>query len=121
MKWKIYYTDGSTIDSDQTSPECIDMPYRRGVQVVAQTDKRVGWATQSGDDFYVWDDRGTGHRWWGVDKFGLHDYFLQAGWKCVLFGISTENDTFFELLDKARNDPFFREPKSGYRHEERRP
>ena len=120
MKWKIYEDAGSRIDSTMYDPFDIPRPYRRGVQVIAQEDPRVGWATQSGSDYYVWDDRGLGYRWWGVDKFGLYDYLLGPGEKCVLFGVSVENDLFFGILDEARNDTFFGE-KSGYTPRERRP
>lgn len=55
--------------------EAGDKPYPLDVQVIVQEHPSVGWHTQSGADFYVWDDG----RWVGIFDFGLFQYLELQG------------------------------------------
>lgn len=83
------------------------------------THPEIGWHTTSGDHHYVWDDRGNGPSWWGVDDFGLYDYLLQPGSKFVIFGESVDNTRFKAIFDRAREDML--QYKTGYLPGERLP
>jgi hypothetical protein len=52
-----------------------DRPHPLDVQVIVQEHPAVGWHTQSGSDFYIWDDG----RWVGVFDFGLFQYLDLQG------------------------------------------
>ena len=108
MRWKIYYSDGSTIDSTQKGPFELDGSRERGhVQVIIQPtgDPRAPWITHSGDHYYVWDDIGDGEQWVGVDDSGLKvNYLCAAGPKCVLFGAITSNKRFAEIFAEAEKE-----------------
>lgn len=97
--WRIYYSDNTTISSEEHTPFSLDK--RADIQVIIQDSPEHGWVTVCGDHFYVWDDRGSGPKWWGVDRFGLDHYLLQPGEKCVIFGISIDNDRFREIFNRA--------------------
>lgn len=71
-------------------------------------------------DFYVWQDRGDGFRWWGCDKWGLHDYIIEPGWKIITTGTSISNATFKEIFRMIEEDPDFGK-KQGFKRGERRP
>ena len=116
MKWKVYYSDGTGISSDDATP--FSITERANVQVVIQLSPDHNWVTVSGYDYYVWDTHGKETKWWGVDIFGLHHYLLQPGSKCVLFGTIIDKKTFNEIFDRARSE--FGE-KSGYESDERKP
>ena len=118
MSWKIYYSDKSIVSSQQATPSSIAR--RLDVQVIIQDSRDHGWVTLSGYDFYIWDDRGGGPKWFGVDQFGLHHYWLQPGWHCVLFGTMIDKRKFAEIFELATNDPDFR-TKTGRTRDERRP
>lgn len=96
MTWFIYYGDGSVISSVFADPYSLSV--RSDVQVIIQPDDKHVWYSQSGDDYYIWRD----NRWWGVDQFGLYDYLLQPGEKCVLFGRTITNERFREIWDEAQ-------------------
>lgn len=115
MNWKVYYSDDDTISSEETTP--FEITKRADVQVIVQDNIDHGWATLCGTDYYVWDDRHSGLRWWGVDQFGFYHYLLQPGDKCVLFGISIDNKRFREIFDRARGE----REKSGFVPNERQP
>ena len=117
MRWKIYYSDGSVSNNDATAAS---ITKRMDVQVIVQDNNDNGWVTLSGHDYYVFDDRGGGPRWFGVDIFGLHHYLLQPGSKYVLFGTMIDNRRFDEIFNMARNDNDFRD-KTGYLSRERKP
>ena len=118
MSWKIYYSDKLTVSSQQATPSSIAR--RLDVQVIIQDSQDHGWVTLSGYDYYIWDDRGGGPKWFGGDIFGLHHYWMQPGWHCILFGTMIDKVKFREVFDLARSDPDFR-PKSGYNNHERKP
>ena len=114
--FSVYYTDGSVIKGNESGP--FEIERRADVQVITQPDNDHRWVTLSGYDYYIWDDRGGGHQWFGVDLFGLHHYLLQPGEKCVLFGVMIDRGRFREIFDKARAEMG---EKTGYTVTERRP
>lgn len=116
--WVVYYSDDTTISSEDATP--ISIEHRADVQVIIQESADHGWVTVCGDHFYVWDDRGGGAKWWGVDRFGFDHYLLQPGSKCVLFGTSIDNERFAEIFERARQDLHFN-LKETFRRRERRP
>ena len=77
MKWKIYYSDGSTISSQDATAWSIIR--RNGVQVITEESPEHKWVTISGSDYYIWDERYEVARGLGVDQFGLYDYLLKSG------------------------------------------
>lgn len=102
MTFGIYFSDGSMVSSEHCTPQAIDP--RAGVQVIIQDNPDHGWDSLSGYDYYVWDARGDEVKWWGCDRFGLHHYWLQPGWKCILFGTMIDKKTFREIFDRARSE-----------------
>ena len=102
MSWKVYYSDGKTISSQDATP--LSIVRRADVQVIIQESADHHWLTTSGSDYYLWDCHGEETKWWGVDIFGLHHYLLQPGSKCVLFGTMIDKKTFKEIFDRARNE-----------------
>ena len=99
--WEIYYSDGTSISSENTTPSNIE--HHEDVQVIIQKENEHKWVTLSGTDFYVWDDRGEGAKWWRVnDRFGVDYYLRKPGCKCVLFGTWIETKDFRKIFNKAR-------------------
>ena len=113
MKWKIYYGDGNTYDSQSGF---VDKAPARDVQVIILEDKDVGWITQAKTDYYIWNK----NRWWGVDHFGLYDYLIEPGYKRVLFGRTLSQDEFQAIFKRASDDMQF-ERKTAFANRERRP
>lgn len=116
MKWAVYYSDGSRISDEDTTPYNIEK--RVDVQVIVQISHDHNWVTLSGHDFYCWDDRGGRPRWYKATKSGLDQYLMRPGFKCVLFGYEIDKQKFNEIFDKARKD--FGE-KLGFESNERQP
>ena len=102
MKWKVFYSDKTTISSEDVTPFGIGR--RADVQVIAQESADHNWVTLCGYDYYVWDCRGEETKWWGADQFGLYHYLQQPGFGCVLFGTFIDDKTFREVFDLARNE-----------------
>ena len=95
------YSDGKTISSQDATPFSITR--REDVQVIIQPSDEHNWVTLTGTDYYVWDDRGKGAKWWGVnDRSGLDWYFRKPGYKCVLFGTWIETEDFRRIFNQAR-------------------
>jgi len=104
--WIIFYSDGTTISNHDKSPFELDGDKERGtVQVIIQPGDtpRDPWVALCGVHNYVWKDIGNGHKWVGVNDFGLYQYLLQAGPKAVVFGETISNERFFELFREAEN------------------
>jgi len=115
--WLIYYGDGVVTGSEVTDPYSL---YKRSdVQVIIQPDPSHVWYSQCGDDYYIWHSR----RWWGVDQFGLYDYLLQPGEKCVLFGRTITNERFNQIFAQAqeRMKELTGYEKGAFRKGERKP
>lgn len=75
-----------------------------------------------GAEFYVWEDRGKGPRWWAAEHlYDLGEYlFNSTGYKIALKGRFIEDDLFDAIHAEAMSDPDFRK-KTGYRKNERKP
>lgn len=116
LTWKIYYGDGQTYSSLDGAIE--DTP-TTDVQVIILIDRDHGWTTQTGTDYYVWDNRGNGPRWWGVDYPGYIDYLIEPGWKKVLLGRTIPSDIFNSIYKRASEDPDFPK-KTSFSNKERK-
>ena len=116
MKWKVYYIDNSTFSDQDGSP------WRTpglGVLLIVRSDPDCGWRTEIGD-YYVWDCRGGETHWWGVDEVGYFEYmFTKPGYKYALLGTKTSNKQFYEVFERATNDPDF-PPKTAFANKERK-
>ena len=114
MKFSIYYSDDVVHGMDD--PFAIE---RRGnVQVIVQPDGEHNWVTVPANDFYMWDDRGGGFKWFSGDVFGLKDYLMKPGPKCVLFGEHIDTALYRRILNQAIEDLG---EKTGYSPRERKP
>jgi hypothetical protein len=105
--WKIYYSDhteenDTSVSSEQLVPFAIKR--RADVQVIVQSSSDHRWKTLSGKDYYTWDIRGGDAEWFGEDIFGLHNYLLKPGYKCVLFGVVINSARFNEIFNLARKE-----------------
>lgn len=81
MKWRIYYTDGTTFDSTMGEPE--DAPCW-GVAAISQVDPDSGRAGVAGVDNYWWES--DIQCWSGGDDTGVRDQFhhfprTRTAWK----------------------------------------
>lgn len=105
MNWAIFYGDGSRFDCKMGQPK--DAPCQN-VQVIVQDDPDLVWVSQAKSDYYIWDDRGTGPRWFGVDLFGLWEYlFGEPGAKVVKAGRTLPSLDYETVWRQAVNDPMF--------------
>jgi hypothetical protein len=104
--WRIYYSDGSTFDSEQGSPE--DAP-SFGVVCIVQPDPDRKRNIMHGWDWYYYNDvEGNAPMWWGCDVAGLHDRLLHnLGVRAVKLGRTVSNDVWQKLLKRADLDPDF--------------
>ena len=100
MKWCIYYSDSIYTYLDG---EVKDAP-GIGVQYIAQEDKNHNWVSFSGDDYYYWDDKGDGAKWWQGDRIAFNIYLIQPGWKKVLFGEMLSEERFTEISRRVSED-----------------
>jgi hypothetical protein len=105
MDWKIYYADGSTYSDDDGSPETAPPD---GIEVIVQTDPRVGRSIIDGKDWYVFD----GCKWVGMDDDGMKAWFRQQG--LVKQGLTLSRPRYDEILHAALTDPDF--PKKSARY-----
>lgn len=102
MRWKIYYSDDEVVTSEQATP--FSLLRRADVQIIVQDSKDHNWVTRSGHDFYVWDERGGGAKWFNATYSGLMQYLMKPGSKCVLFGYEIDKEKFREIFDRAREE-----------------
>jgi len=114
--WSVYYSDDTVAASAEYTP--FELPRRTDVQVIVQDNVNHGWVTRCGHDFYVWDDRGGGWRWWNATYSGLMQYLMKPGRKCVLFGYEIDKAQYNAIFNRARAE--FGE-KNGYENTERIP
>ena len=118
IKWKIYYSDGATFSNKDGGPE---LAPANGVQVIALLDSDHGWSTQAGADYYVWDDRGDGPKWWGlINDMALASYLFKPGWKLILVGESVPSNVYSAIFKRAQEDPDFGY-KTGFKRRENKP
>ena len=93
--FRVYYDDGSTYEGD---------PYqapRLGVIAIVQHTEHEGRTVYAREDYYWWDDDDT---WRGGDLFGMWDYLLRPGPRCVLFGRLVHNATYRDISERAFHD-----------------
>jgi hypothetical protein len=101
MKWCAYYGDGSKFSYLDGNVK--DVP-PAGVQYVAQEDSTHGYVALSNFDYYLWDDRGDGEKWYCADIVGYWLYMLKPGWKKVLFGEWIGDSRYEEISKQVSND-----------------
>ncbi len=78
-QFRIYYGDGSTVDSNAGAVESVPK-----TDVIYINDWQPDGRMQDwhGTDFYVWE----WGQWFGRDWSGLYQYLFRPGFKLVLFG-----------------------------------
>ena len=105
MIWRIYYTDGSTFDSDDGEPE--DAPCW-GIAAISQKDADAGRCGVAGVDFYWWE---IGDQFWsGGDLTGMSDHFghFPRDRTALKFARTMGRHTDWrELQEKIISDPDF--------------
>lgn len=98
--WEVFYSNGTSISSEDTTP--FHISHREDVQVIIQDDRDNRWKTIT-TDYFVWDDRGNGAKWWGcTDIHAVIHYLRQPGEKAVLFGTWIENEDYDRIFNEAR-------------------
>ena len=100
--WKVYYSDGTTTSSENATP--FNIKHRDDVQVIIQESDDHNWLTLSGYDYYMWDNRGGGEKWFGGDREGLSSYHRKPGYKCVLIGDFIDKKLFKKIYNQARSE-----------------
>lgn len=106
LNFRIYYGDGSTVDSD-VDPFLVP---GLNVQAIVQADQDCGRYVLHHCDFYWWENE----QWYQSDHFGLWDYLQRPGPKKVIFGRSLDNVAYKTILTHALNDEGFA-PQSAVR------
>lgn len=95
-KWRIYYGDGSTTSSDDSSAaEALGTD----VQAIAQQDEVCGREVITKHDYYLYVDG----RWIGVDTFGLIDHCLSQG--IAKAGRCLPTPQYRQIIEQALHDP----------------
>lgn len=105
IKWRVYYSDSSTFDSEQGEPK--DAP-GMGVIVIVQrdADPRVGSYLAHRGDYYFWMDE----RWFACDREGVWQYLYNNKFdheKVSLMGQSAGNERYETILREAKMDKDF--------------
>ena len=92
MKWRIYYSDGSTYNGDPFEAPQVD------VQAIAQGEPFI---VMQGRDAYFWKD----DRWNPCDVPGMWDYLMMhRGPKAVLFGRNVRDDLYWAAVGRATKE-----------------
>lgn len=120
LSWRLYYSDGSTFDSD-VGPWA-DAP-AVGALVLATADPDVGRELDHGPrgEFFAWWPGSS--KPWGFDRTGILDYLTATGWPTstrladlslddwhrsgVKLGRSVDNDVWQRVLRQVDKDPVF--------------
>lgn len=116
--WTIYYSDGSTITSNDATPASITR--RVGVQAIVQEDAEKGWIIVCGYDYFMWDARGGKAKWFKGDDVGFYQYITQPGSKYILLGEWVDDAAYRAILQRANEDRAYAN-KTGYAPWERMP
>lgn len=100
-RWRIYYDDGSTY-SDQDGSPFHAIPTGVIVVAVERPNHPNGFGLNYEKEAFYWrPDIG----WQACDKYGLADYeMLYRGPKVMLFGRSIRDETYFEILKRAKEE-----------------
>lgn len=109
--WTIYYDGGekfTDLDGDPEDAPCV------GVQVIVQDHPNVGWHTQCGSDYYIWED----FFWHGSNDAGFYAYMYKPGKKIVKFGTHIYPTEYENILKLASQDERFTS-KAGYTKSEK--
>lgn len=102
MKWKIFYSNGSTFSDEDGKPE--DAP-KRHVQVINVEDGRCGRRVLKFCDYYVWSDR-IG-RWIDCsDAASAILRMLSVGNHCIIAGEYLREKDFERILIQAHEDKY---------------
>ena len=98
IPFAIYYDDGS-VYREKNAPA-------RGVQVIVMPNLDGGIQTQTGTDYYVFDQRAGDKepRWYGCDQDGLTDFLERSG--IVKFGRTLNSKAYRNILDTALKTEF---------------
>jgi hypothetical protein len=100
MRWKIFYTDGTTFSNQDGEPE--DAP-GWGVIAVAQEDDVVGVQIHHQRDFYCFAPEFGG--WYAVDYFGFAQYLARPGLKVIKVGDVMPTNEYLKLIHSLHEDP----------------
>jgi len=103
VRWRIYYSDGTTFDSTQGSP---DEAPAFGVQVILQlSDGGRRRESVSNADYYVYTPSGF---WVGADLTGILDRLAnRLPFSGFLIGRWDPRDEFLGILRTSEKDPDF--------------
>lgn len=95
-KWRIWYDDGSTFDSEKGTPESAPLD---GVLAVAEirADGTVRPPRQG--DYYLWTGDG-----WAVGKIQDLERWLRRELPQLKFGRWSRTDLFLETLERANRE-----------------
>jgi hypothetical protein len=110
IDWKIFYDNGSTYHGDPFLAPGL------GVIAIVNRDSDHGRYIRVGHDYYWYEDS----KWGGGDIFGLFDYLVRPGARKIIFGRTTDNQTFARVYQQALDDPDFL-PKTAYSYGEIHP
>ncbi len=102
VKWRIYYSDGSTFDSLDGAPH--EAPSAGFICAVGYDHE--GRYLMHGWDHYRYDREVN--QWWGMDLMGVFDR-LRHGGEIYAYkeGRTVSKALFQEIMDKAHRDPEF--------------
>ena len=102
IEWRIYYSDGSSFDSTQGSP---DMAPSRGFVCAVGYDERGDRYIQNGWDHYWFDVKSC--QWWGCDRDGLIDQLCENRVWAYKQGRTVTRSEFSDIMQTAHKDPDF--------------
>jgi len=105
MRWRIYYADGTTYDSDQGDPW--DAPATRVILILNRHhDSREAAYFQWMNDYYLWKD----NRWYATDYGALMFYWFIEKYdhpRASLAGETVDNETWNRIREIAKADKDF--------------
>lgn len=100
-KWKIFFADGTTFDSDQGSPaEAPPKP----VAVILTEDGRCGRRVLKLMDWYRWSEQDD--RWYDCEAFDVLFALAEHGTVTARRGVYMLEAEFEKILISAHNDAF---------------
>lgn len=108
IHWRIYYSDGSTFDSNQG--RCEDAP-PFGIICIIYPNDLVGRIIMHGWDWYYWVPEDG--QWWGSDIYGVLDRLLHnLPLRALKQGRNVSSKRYGQIMTSADKDPDF-PPRSG--------
>lgn len=108
MKWKIWYSDGTTYTDQDGLP--YDAP-KTGAVIIVQEEGRTGWRKLFLQDYFVWS---PSLQIWMMqnDAAGVIMRAVQEPFVVVVSGTYMRELDFQEILIEADNDEYIRPKKS---------